>query len=634
MARKKKKLDAAQTRLCKDVQDEFDGALNQEDYDEFESTIDLLECKRTEKDYEWLSDVFLPEYPSIHLTEASQWANQYFQSRDFVEVALGSTDERARKTANAAKKYLNSMLNVKELHHYQKYMRARSINSTMGCVYIVCGWVQKLKETKRQVQRPSTQFSENGFPMVTQSIQEVSEFHPVVDRFDYEVVDPRNIRTDNKYVYSVQDKDWITIRSEMSFEELKSKEKENGYINLDLLKDVIASDQSDAEKETRGKDSSAPVGERMIKRFDVLERYGKQWAVVTQRDPDGRPVTVEVGTDENGDPRSGAEFIEMITTIVYSGNTKVLIRFQPAPFYSADGQTFRPIIRGLCYVHPVKDVGISDGRYAKETQVLINDMINMAIDRSKLSMMPTLKVRRLAWEDNDSIYFEPEHAMIVENPDDVTEFRIDGNCDPALNIVQIATNKMQQLESIYPTTMGDMPGKASTTATAVAGAQSNTNLRGNYKALTFEYTFLTEFYWMMMQMGYSFMHPETAFKILGDDAPFFNPVAEYSYSPVTSNIETEYNKVKKIQGLDQMMGRLVNFQNPAIVPIIAAIIAQQFELMGVEYEKFGKMIERLSQTPMQPEQPIGPTPADAQMPPTSNQNGNEMLLQEQEVRGM
>jgi hypothetical protein len=82
------------------------------------------------------------------------------------------------------------------------------------------------------------------------------------------------------------------------------------------------------------------------------------------------------------------------------------------------------------------------------------------------------------------------------------------------------------------------------------------------------------------------------------------------------------------------MGRLVNFQNPAIVPIIAAIIALQFELMGNEYERFGTMIERLAQTPMQPEQPRGPTPADAQPVPTSNQVGNPMMIQEEIVRGM
>ena len=66
MAKRKKK--DAEDYLCKFIHSEFDSAENQDDDDEFESTIDLLECKRTEKDYEWMSDVFLPEYPSIHLT--------------------------------------------------------------------------------------------------------------------------------------------------------------------------------------------------------------------------------------------------------------------------------------------------------------------------------------------------------------------------------------------------------------------------------------------------------------------------------------------------------------------------------------------------------------------------------------
>ena len=268
MAKRKKK--DAEDYLCKFIHSEFDSAENQDDDDEFESTIDLLECKRTEKDYEWMSDVFLPEYPSIHLTEASQWANQYFQSRDFVEVALGSTDEKAIKTANAAKKYLNTMLNVKELHHYQKYMRARAINSTRGCVYCLCGWKQVMLEKRVPKIATVKKFTDEGQPYLEQEQQEDVIQIPAIDRFEYEVIDPRNVRTDNKYVYSIQDKDWITFRSQMSYEELKSKEAENGYINLDKLKKVIVDEQSETEKKTTAADASLPVGERLVKRFDVL----------------------------------------------------------------------------------------------------------------------------------------------------------------------------------------------------------------------------------------------------------------------------------------------------------------------------------------------------------------------------
>jgi len=140
--------------VTKRVREEYETAKQnqQTDFDDFEQIIDQLECKRTEKDYEWLSDVFIPEYPSIHLTEASQWANQYFPTRDFVDVYLDGETEKSKKKANAAKQFINSMLNIKDVYHYQKYMRARGINSTFGCVYAVCSWVQNIRQQNKQVE--------------------------------------------------------------------------------------------------------------------------------------------------------------------------------------------------------------------------------------------------------------------------------------------------------------------------------------------------------------------------------------------------------------------------------------------------------------------------------------------------
>ena len=641
MAKKKTKhvySDMAELRISDQVVKEFITSKQNDTVGDadFESTIDMLECRRTEKDYDWMTDVFIPEYPSIHLTEASMWANQYFQSRDFVDVFMEDGDKLSKSKAQAAKRFINAMLNCKELYHYPKYMRARSINSTRGYVIAICSWKQQLKDIqipfKKVIQTGQDMYGNPQYQQVTDMKDDVD---PVVDRFEYDIPDPRNVAMDNTYCYSIQDKEWVTIRSEVSYEQLLVNRDANGYINLNLVKDMgeDPNEQTETARETRDKDEEGHNWERETKLYDYLERFGKTWAVVDETDEEGYPVKISPPYDSKGQMRDSAELIETITGVLYRGAQKLLIRFQPTPFRTSKGIPFRPVIRGLCYIHPTKDVGMSDGKYAMELQTLINDMMNMGIDRAKLATMPTLKVRRYALEDNDSIYFEPEHSMLVENPDDITEFKIEDNIKGALDVVGLGISKMQQVEAIYPTTMGDLPGKSSTTATAVSGAESKTNLRSNYKSLTFEYTFLNEFYWMMLQMGYQFMHEKTAMKIMKEDAQNFDPDGDFTYMPVTSNIEVEYNKDKKAQRIDQMIGRIANIPNPAVIPIVAYLVGWQAKLLGAEYQELEEMIKSLAQTPNKDDkQEEGNAPKDAKGMPESNQNGQAMSLQEQGVR--
>uniref|UniRef100_A0A6M3JZU3 Portal protein n=1 Tax=viral metagenome TaxID=1070528 RepID=A0A6M3JZU3_9ZZZZ len=630
----KKRIKETDSVLAQNVYDQYDIARREQQSNdaEFDGIMDMIECKRSEKDYEWMSDVFIPEYPSIHLTEASQWANQYFQSRDFVEVYLSSTSDIAEAKAKASKDYINTMLNVKELYHYGKYMRARSINSIRGQVVAVCSWKQRLlNDTVRSEAIEQTGLDMNGQPIYGRVTKENNVTHPIEDRFEYEVVDPRNLFTDNKYAYSIQEKEWITIRSEMTYDELYARREENGYINLDKLKEWERVYVTETAKVTGTEEQESKLTHP---HFDILERFGKTWATVTSRDEYENPVLIQNGYKDDGSVKDSAELVEAIVTVACYNGQKVLIRFQATPFITSKGVPYRPLIRGLCYIHPTKDAGMSDGKYGRELQVLINDMVNMGIDRSKLSMLPTLKVRRLAWEDNDSIYFEPEHAMIVENKDDIEEFRIDGNIEPAMSVVSLAISKMQQVQAVYPTTMGNMPGKVET-ATAISGAENRGNLRANYKSLTFEHTFLAEFYWMMLQMGYQFMHPETAMQIMGENAQNFDPDQNYSYTPVTSNIEVEYSKAKKLQAFDGMLSRIVGIQNPAVVPIIAAIISRQFELLGDEYQKYSKLVDALAKTPNTPESGAPPQQENGReaMQP-SNQEGIPMSGMEESTRGL
>ena len=44
----------------------------------FQEYYDMLHCKRTDKQNDWESDIFLPEFPSRILTQIGNFVSQYF----------------------------------------------------------------------------------------------------------------------------------------------------------------------------------------------------------------------------------------------------------------------------------------------------------------------------------------------------------------------------------------------------------------------------------------------------------------------------------------------------------------------------------------------------------------------------
>lgn len=587
--------DDVERIIAKQIKKEWDSSGSTQDISDFEAVLDLLECKRTEKNYDWLSDTFYPKYPAIVLTESSQWANQYFGSRDFVDVYLEGDGPDDKTKCLLVKRLLNKTLNRKGLYHYHKYMRARTINATAGVVYAVCGWNQVLKETVvgyQKVPDGGVAMLPTGIEVPTFRDQEVTEDQPLQDWFDYEVFDPRNVRTDNTYCYSIQQKEYILFRSEESYESLVEKEQSHGYINLDKVLDAIKGGSGKSETETSkdsyNKDDNRDKPETTVgKKGDLITRYGLMWAVVKTRDEFGNPMDVEYGFDDLGEKKEKAELIEGISAMFYVGGKQVLVRFQATPFIDSYGNPFKPILRGLCYIHPTKDTGMSDGKYARESQVALNDTINMSNDRVKLATLPVFVGDKYACEDNDEIYMEPEHIIPMEGgPDKIRELQIRDNIGGALEQANLFIQGMQDVTAVFPNTMGDV-GAASTTATAVAGADMRSNTRANYKALTFEYTFLCDLYWMILQMSYRFMHPMTALKLLGQEGVMvFDPSSDYTYQPVTSNIEQEHGKMRKLQVIDQMLGRVANIPNPKTPMLINKLMSKAFELLGADYQDF------------------------------------------------
>jgi hypothetical protein len=121
---------------------------------------------------------------------------------------------------------------------------------------------------------------------------------------------------------------------------------------------------------------------------------------------------------------------------------------------------------------------------------------------------------------------------------------------------------------------------------------------------------------------------ETAHKLMGEGMYDFSPDADFTYTPVTSNIEQEHGKQKKLQAYDQILGRVVGLKHPDTVKIVNYILAKTFELLGDEFSAFKNILPDTTK----PITEKGEDVKDGQAPPTSNQNGQEQSGMEQMAR--
>ena len=613
---------------------------------DFEQFVTLLDSERSEKEYDWMSDIRIPEFASHMLTQSSLDVAQYFQTRDFVEVYLEDEGEEAKKSSEASKELLNRTLNRRNLHHYLKFVRGKAINNLCGRTYMKCWWEQTVRQdiVDYDVQYEDLDVDDYGNPLISpeqvpaQRATEVPVIGdiPVIDRFNYDVWDQRNVFTDNSYVYSLQQKEWVTYRSEMNISELKGSAEENGYFNLDKLKDIKPAQKTQYESEAADKDQSHnPVDSAVLKPYDIYERYGAFWTVL---DDAGKAV---IGIDKEGKPLDKAEMREVIITVAMSDTKKCLIGFKLTPYKDANGNPYRPIIRGLCYVHLTEDGGIGDGKYSKELQVAIDDTFNVSQDRTMLATIPTFKTSKHNIDDNSSLYFEPGHAMEFDkDPNEITEFKISDNITAALQQIGMLTTKMQQVDSIQPPSMGQV-GQASTTATAFAGASNATGERANYKSLTFENTALTELYWMIQQMTHQFAKPETGFKLMGDKLYDFDPSKDYFYKPLSQSIEPEHSKLAKRKEWTTLFGYASQVAqiHPDGVKMINYIFGQIAKLMGDEHANFAmqfldESIPAESQTQGGGGEQAGGMQAGSDSGAVSNQSQLPMSGMELGTRGM
>ena len=621
-----------------------------DDHADYEGVIDLIENERTEKEYDWMSNIALPEYASHFLTQAADDANQYFATRDFVEVYIQDKSDEAKAAAKVNKELINKTLNQRHVNHYPKYMRAKLNNNSFKNVVARCWWEQEWRtgvvDTVMRAEESQTT-DINGRPLVTseqvpyQEVYEEDVMGEVVvkDQFNWDVIDPRNVFYDNTYAYTLQDKKWVTISYERTLAQLKKDQEDYNYINLDQLEDIRPPEETETSKRSYNKDENWNSAAHNLD-FDIYERHGLEWCIVKtdadglpMYDKEGNPTEVEYGYDENGEILDEAEQHELIVTVAVGGATKVLIRFQPQPYKDSLGNKFRPLIRGINYIHPSKDGGIGDAKYNQELSMAINDTLNMSNDRTKLATLPTLKGNKYALEDNETVYFAPEHVIELFNTDDLEEFKISSDISGAVSMMSIFQGMMQQINAKAPPQLGGLPEMASTTATAVAGSEQHSNSRNSYRSLTWEYTFLTSLYWMITQMFGQFAQEETALKMLGSEESLmaFNPDYEYFYKPVTGSVETEYSKGNKIREATTLLGYVMQSPNPKAAAVANMLLAEIFETWGKEKEKYAMALLDDTQ-PVTEQTGVGDVEGN-NAGAVSNQNVIPMSGMERGVRG-
>ena len=98
----------------------------------------------------------------------------------------------------------------------------------------------------------------------------------------------------------------------MTLQDLYDKQLSAGYFNLHLLHEWQPDGKSDTREKTEmPTEEQNPPPNPMIKYFDVLERFGKFPVKY-----DGRMDRYKPALDINGNPAAGAEWLEMIITMI------------------------------------------------------------------------------------------------------------------------------------------------------------------------------------------------------------------------------------------------------------------------------------------------------------------------------
>ena len=621
------------TELEKNIAQNIMKAINSGDselsakHDDMDAYVDLFSAERSEKDYEWMSDIFIPEFPTQINTQLSIDVDQYFKTRDFVGVYL--QDKKGILPAASAQECINRTLNRRDLYHYPKFCRAKLFTYLGGGSYARCWWDKKVRqeEVQREIEVPVE--AEDGTMTIERDT--IIDTVKVIERdeFNYEILDTRQVIVSGEFAYSPQTKKWLAIWSNKTYDELLEEAEDLGYNNEGLeelkekiqptakVKNLIAQNRRDNYNETI----------EHLKDFVKYEWYGKHYMVITERDDFGYPLAGTIGIDDEGNKKPSAELVEVIAVIANNSQGSVLLRFDVTPYFDSLGRSYRPLLRSTCYFHPTDDEGIGDGLYSRDLQIALNDSYNLGADRMQMATVPTLLTKRYVDESDEiDLYIAPGHHIPVTNPQtDVVELEIKENAGAALSHVAFLSGKMQQSSAVNPPAYAGVGQSASTSATSTADTANKGDIRANYKAMNFEYTWLIDMYWMIQNMTWAFAEEETALQLMGEDKlNNFNPSLNYFYKPVSQTIESESSKGAKIKDQMTMLGYIVNMQHPDTPKLVNKILDKVGKLMGDETDDIMQLDESKEV------QPTGQQKRTSE--PVSNQQGLPITDAEASVR--
>ena len=586
------------------ITDEFTIAgKNMTSYEEdFEEFYNMLRSIRDGKQNEWESDISLPEFISRIMTQVGLFVGRYFASRDFVEPDLDSEEPEDVLEARASKKLLNTLLNDKDAHYYQKVVRLLMNVFPFGYGIIKGGYAQRTEQVidgyETQSEYVQDEFgnylADDGYeytdtttqrPMMDNKQVPIYKQNIIEDRPVFDIYPNQNVYMSPEYSYTLQDKDWLIFESEGILDKLNEQKESHGYFNLHLLEDIDNDVKAHREKTSNYEKKTDEEDKPIVKRVVLLERLGVFPMVFKERDEKGIPIDPKPGIDKDGKIIDKAENIEGIITTVKStrsSSLQYMIRFQASSF------TRRPVVRFLCYVDPVKDAGFGDGQLVREIARAVNDNYNLMNFRTKLATTPAFKGKRFSGID-EHIKISPERIIDVENMDDLQEFQISDDISGGIDHHRLLISGMDDAMSTGAQTRGQSPERKET-ATQASIIGEKANIRIGMKALNLEFIGFTEFYDMLLSLCNDFMLPETLEKLIGQDAFAYNPERRDRFKPVSQALETEESKREKIKGWDQLAGIVQSVPNPKTPMVLNYIIGQRIELMGGSFKHFKKFM--------------------------------------------
>ncbi len=568
---------------------------NLQDNTDFEAALDMFDNVRTERDYDWQSNIPIPEFLNAIQGQTADDANAYFARKEYVSVNVMSKEEGDIASAESAKDVIDKTLAGNYLNFFQKYIRLSQTKNIGGRAYIRCWWEQDIKKSRIPVTHLTVleDHDQNGnlktdpeqeSGTIEETIEE--DFNEVIrDRFAFDVVDPRNIVYSSEYEYNLRNKNWIILRYETTEHDLKRNAKTMGYMNLDKLEGIRLSGETDVKAKTTDWDSRGDAKRdndiTPVKNLMVIERWGMDYALVKERDENGHASVIEYGYDEKGEPLENAELVHLVQNVaVLNGESseQILIRHELNPYKDNYGNPYIPLARGLCYIHPTKDRGFGDDVGSRGLQKAINDTFNANNDNTLMGMLKIIKQPEGFDEDEMPLRIEPMAVWPANT--EVVDFV--SNTVPALNQLEMLTAKFNETNARD----SGVPVLSSAAATTVARAEKQVNVRSQYKNLVFEHTMMGNLYWMIIMMSSQFMLAETAVDMLGEEtARAFNSDLDYHYKPISESIETDSTAGAKIDRLNTALGYVMNSQNAKAPAVANGILKKIFKLMGKEEEE-------------------------------------------------